>query len=155
MSLATNYNLWSVAGLVYAFAGAALICNASFLTPRPKPVSAHAVENERDVLRRMSQQWLDTRIGGLLLAAGFFLQMTGALGTTSLNTPAVFVLLALAVSAGYYALSKDLLAENLLPPEVLQDIRQTSFEAPPVPAALAAEHESDTIEYNERSETAA
>ncbi len=31
-----------------------------------------------------------------------------------MNTPAVFVLLALAIFAGYYALSRDLLAENIM-----------------------------------------
>jgi len=65
-------------------------------------------------LRRLSAQWLDSRVGAALLVVGFFLQVTGTLGTATLNTPAVFVLLGLALFAGYYALSKDLLVDELL-----------------------------------------
>jgi drug/metabolite transporter (DMT)-like permease len=155
MSLASNYNLWNVAGLVYALAGAALICNASFLTPPPKLAGPHDAEIERDVLRRMCLQWLDTRTGGVLLVVGFFLQMTGALGTTSLNTPAVFVLLALAIFAAYYALSKDLLAEHLIPAEISSAPVQTKFEAPVEPPVQAPETIPETIDFDERSETAA
>jgi hypothetical protein len=123
MNLASTYNFWSVAGLVYALAGAAMICNAVFLIPSPSQrFSTLGNDGSRDQLRRMTQQWLDTRVGAVLLAIGFFLQATGALGTATLNTPAVFVLLALAIFAGYYALSRDLLAENLM-----------HFEAPSMP----------------------
>ncbi len=116
MTFVTTYNLWSIAGMVYALAGAALFCNAVFSFPsgfsyatasRDKPLARH-------VARRLNAQWLDMRIGSTLLVIGFFLQLTGALGTASLNVPAVFVLLALALCAGYYALAKDLIADRLI-----------------------------------------
>jgi hypothetical protein len=39
--------------------------------------------------------------------------MTGSVGTATLNTPAIFVLLALALAAAYYGLSKDLIVDSL------------------------------------------
>jgi hypothetical protein len=117
MTLASNFNFWAVAGLVYALAGAALFCNASFANPVPSPHSRGAsADPERHALRRLGAQWLDSRVAAALLVVGFFLQLTGAVGTTTLNKPAVFVLLGLALFAGYYALAKDLLVEQLLSP---------------------------------------
>jgi K+ transporter len=105
-----------VAGSVYALAGAALFCNATFLTPAPSYLSAGSTQTsvEPNAPRRLGAQWLDSRVGAALLVIGFFLQATGAVGTTTLNTPAVFVLLGLALFAGYYAMTKDLLIESLL-----------------------------------------
>jgi hypothetical protein len=104
---ASTANLWAVAGLVYALAGAALLALSIFAAPQPSAQVA-----SRD-LRTSVEQWLDARIGAVLIAVGFFLQATGAVGTATLNTPAVFLLLGLALAAGYYALSKDLIVEDL------------------------------------------
>lgn len=104
---ASTANLWAVAGLVYALAGSALLALSVFATPQP----AYPSQN-RD-LRQSVQQWLDARIGVALIAIGFFLQATGSVGTATLNKPAVFVLLGLALAAGYYAMTKDLLVEKL------------------------------------------
>jgi hypothetical protein len=138
MTLASNYNLWSVAGLVYDLAGAALICNAVFLTPAPdRTAISNAAVKSQDTLRRLSQQWLDTRVGAVLLVIGFFLQATGALGTPSLNTPAVFVLLGLAVFAVYYWLSKDLLADQMS--SAVPDFTgEEAYKAEPIPALIVA-----------------
>jgi hypothetical protein len=82
MTFATTYNLWGIAGMVYALAGAALLCNAVFAIPlgfssasasADKPLARHDA-------RRLNGQWLDLRIGSVLLVIGFFLQMTGAAG---------------------------------------------------------------------------
>lgn len=100
-------NLWAVAGLVYALAGASLLALSVFAAPHP------AYSGPSRDMRRSLEQWLDARIGAALIVVGFFLQMTGAIGTAALNTPAVFVLLALAVAAGYYGLSKHLIVERL------------------------------------------
>jgi hypothetical protein len=157
MTLESSYNLWGVAGLAYAFAGAALICNASFLTPPafPKPFGSHATELGEDALRRISQLWLDTRIGAGLLAIGFFLQLTGAVGSTNLNKPAIFVLLALAIFAGYYALSKDLLADRLIPSESEASPEKINSETAPPPTLRVPEPKLDPIVLTERSDTAA
>lgn len=104
---ASTANLWAVAGLVYALAGASLLALSVFAVPQP----AHNAPS-RD-MRRSIEQWLDARIGAALIVAGFFLQATGSVGTASLNTPAIFVLLGLALAAGYYGLTKDLIVEQL------------------------------------------
>lgn len=104
---ASTANLWAVAGLVYALAGASLLALSVFAAPQP------AYNAPSRDMRRSLEQWLDARIGATLIVVGFFLQMTGSVGTASLNTPAVFVLLALALAAGYYGLSKDLIVEKL------------------------------------------
>lgn len=106
MSASTS-NLWAVAGLVYALAGASLLALTVFAVPQPAQNAP-----TRD-MRRAIEQWLDARIGAALIVAGFFLQATGSVGTTTLNTPAIFVLLGLALAAGYYGLSKDLIVEKL------------------------------------------
>jgi hypothetical protein len=111
MILSTNANLWAIAGMVYALAGSALLCNAVFLSPTPGQSGAVDGSQER---RRQCEQWLDTRIGAVLIVIGFFLQATGALGTETLRTPAVFVLLGLCLAAAYYAMMKGLLVENLM-----------------------------------------
>jgi hypothetical protein len=136
MTLASTYNFWTVAGLVYAFAGAALICNAVFLIAPPSQRLADAPEVDRTTLRRQSQQWLDTRVGAVLLAIGFFLQATGAVGTSTLNTPAVFVLLALAMFAGYYAMARDLMTEDMVPNDVVSE-HEAIEESPPAEATKA------------------
>ncbi|MDO9383902.1 MAG: hypothetical protein Q7T86_13680 [Hyphomicrobiaceae bacterium] len=104
---ASTANLWAVAGLVYALAGAALLALSVFAAPQP----AHNAPS-RD-MRRSIEQWLDARIGAALIVAGFFLQATGSIGTATLNTPAIFVLLGLALAAAYYGLTKDLIVEKL------------------------------------------
>ena len=104
---ASTANLWAVAGLVYALAGASLLALSVFAAPQP----AYAAPNLD--LRRSVEQWLDARIGAGLIVAGFFLQATGAVGTATLNKPAVLVLLGLALAAAYYGLTKDLIIEKL------------------------------------------
>ncbi|MFA5955544.1 hypothetical protein [Hyphomicrobium sp.] len=160
MALASSYNFWSVGGLIYALAGIALICNAVFLTPPPsrliKTTSAGEISAE---LRRMSRQWLDTRVGAALLVVGFFLQATGAVGTSTLNTPAVFVLLALAVFAGYYALSRDLMAEALIlagTPPAVSEATDDPVTIVPSTADITADTSSSDFPLEERqSQTAA
>lgn len=145
MTLASTYNFWSVAGLVYALAGASLICNAVFLIapPSQRLASPDASKLDRTTLRRQSQQWLDTRVGAVLLAIGFFLQATGAVGTSTLNTPAVFVLLALAIFAAYYAMARDLMTEDMLPADVVS--AHEAIEEPPPAEAIVAPQVSATI----------
>lgn len=104
---ASTANLWAVAGLVYALAGASLLALSVFAAPQP----AH--DTQRRDLRTSLEQWLDARIGATLIVVGFFLQATGAVGTATLNTPAIFVLLGLALAAAYYAMTKDLLVDKL------------------------------------------
>jgi hypothetical protein len=104
---ASTANLWAVAGLVYALAGASLLALSVFAAPQP------AFNAPSRDMRRSLEQWLDARIGAALIVIGFFLQMTGSIGSATLNTPAIFVLLALALAAGYYGLSKDLIVEKL------------------------------------------
>lgn len=111
MILSTNANLWAIAGMVYALAGACLLCNSLFLTPAPERASAPGDAFAR---RKLYEQWLDSRVGGALVVVGFFLQATGSLGSNSLNVPAAFVLLGLALGAVYYAMMKGLMVENLL-----------------------------------------
>jgi hypothetical protein len=111
MILSTNANLWVVAGIVYALAGAALLCNSVFLSPAP---GRSAGASDAAARRRLTEQWLDARIGAVLVVAGFFLQATGALGSETLRVPAAFVLLGLALGAVYYGLMKSLLVENLM-----------------------------------------
>ncbi|MBS0252207.1 MAG: hypothetical protein JSR78_14210 [Proteobacteria bacterium] len=138
MTLASTYNFWSVAGLVYAFAGASLICNAVFLIapPSQRLASPGAPEVDRTTLRRQSQQWLDTRVGAVLVAIGFFLQATGAVGTSTLNTPAVFVLLALAMFSGYYAMARDLMTEDMVSADVVS-AHKTIEDASPAEPKIA------------------
>lgn len=109
--MTTTTNLWAIAGLVYALAGSALLCNAVFFNPAPSGIST---SSQSHAMRRLGEQWLDMRIGSVLLVAGFFLQATGALGTNTLNKPAIFVLLGLAFGAALYAMVKDLVVEGLI-----------------------------------------
>jgi hypothetical protein len=150
MTLASNFSLWSVAGQVYGFAGAALICNAAFLAP--PPFSNFAGSNISNTNRaeqlRVSQQWLDTRVGAALLAVGFFFQLTGTVGSETLNAPAVFTLLGLAVFAAYYALSKDLLAERLLPADAPAEALQTNFDEQPVLEISKPEREGAALQLS-------
>ena len=140
MMVASNLNLWAVAGSVYALAGASLFCNATFLSPAPTRLSASSgqIGVESSALRRLGAQWLDARVGAALLVVGFFLQTTGAIGTTTLNIPAVFVLLGLALFAGYYAMSKDLMVESLLAPR--SRLSHESVRVPEFDEAPAAPH---------------
>jgi hypothetical protein len=115
MIWASNANLWPVAGMVYALAGAALLCHAVFLAPPPS--RAGAVAPDANALRQLNEQWLDTRIGAALLVVGFFLQATGTLGTPTMNGPAAFVLLGLAFAAVLYGLMKSSLVEDLMEAE--------------------------------------
>lgn len=166
MTLASTYNFWSVAGLVYAFAGASLVCNAVFLIapPSQRLASPGAPEADRTTLRRQSQQWLDTRVGTVLLSIGFFLQVTGAVGTSTLNTPAVFVLLALAMFAGYYAMARDLMTEDMISADVsaapkFESLPQTLevSTANEVRTATPASHPtiSETLPEDKQSDAAA
>lgn len=114
MGAASSMHLWTVAGFVYALAGVALLCNAIFLAPvRSDAVASAWSVPQTNALRRIFAQWLDARIGAALLFVGFFLQMTGAIGTPALNRPAVFVLLVLALAAVYYAFTRDLIIERM------------------------------------------
>jgi hypothetical protein len=110
MILSTNGNLWAIAGVIYALAGAVLICNALFLTPTPGNTSTA----DGFALRRQYEQWLDYRVGAALIAIGFFLQATGAFGSETLRVPAAFVLLGLCLAAAYYGFMKGPFVENLI-----------------------------------------
>jgi hypothetical protein len=155
--IASNYNLWSVAGLVYALAGAAIVVNTMFLTPAPAHLTVpKSGVRDPHTLRRMSAQWLDARVGAALLVIGFFLQATGAVGTATLNTPAVFVLLGLALFAGYYGLSRDLIIDGLLVSAVEpqpERLSNAESESPPV-SPSKEEVPPVTVELRQ-SETAA
>jgi hypothetical protein len=107
----SNANLWAVAGTVYALAGAVLLCYATFHVPRPSRAGTTAYDLD---VRRLNEQWLDTRIGVVLLAVGFFLQATGALGTATLNGPAAIVLLGLAFAAVVYAMMRSSIVERMI-----------------------------------------
>lgn len=134
---ASTANLWAVAGLVYALAGASLLALSVFATLPP----AHDTLNVD--LRRSLEQWLDARIGAALIVVGFFLQMTGSIGTATLNTPAIFVLLGLALAAGYYALTKDLIVDRLAvataqgAPALGESLRETTVSEPAESVVLA------------------
>jgi hypothetical protein len=148
MILSTNANLWAIAGNVYALAGAALLCNAVFLSATPGKAGADGTYERR----RQCEQWLDTRVGAVLMVVGFFLQATGALGTETLKVPAVFVLLGLCLAAAYYAMMKGLLVEDLVAVEErprlekpLALVRPVSHQAP-VPAAIACAVAEDEVQ---------
>jgi hypothetical protein len=155
--IASNYNLWSVAGFVYALAGAAIVVNTMFLAPAPTHLTVpESGFRDPQTLRRMSAQWLDARVGAALLVIGFFLQATGAVGTATLNTPAVFVLLGLALFAGYYGLSRDLIIDGLLVSAVepqQERLSNAESESPPV-SPSKEEVPPVTVELRQ-SETAA
>ena len=155
--IASNYNLWSVAGLVYALAGAAIVVNTMFLTPAPTHLTVpKSGFRDPHTLRRMSAQWLDARVGAALLVIGFFLQATGAVGTSRLNTPAVFVLLGLALFAGYYGLSRDLIIDGLLVSAVEpQPERLSNAESESPPVSPSKEEVPPVIVELRQSETAA
>lgn len=144
---ASTANLWAVAGLVYALAGASLLALSVFAAPQPVQVAS-----SRDI-RRSIEQWLDARIGAVLIVVGFFLQATGAVGTATLNTPAVFVLLGLALAAGYYGLSKDLIVEKLAaePASAAKEVVVVERIEPPVaPVVLVPIAEPAAIEAAEQ-----
>jgi hypothetical protein len=112
MATTSIANLWWVAGFVYALAGALLLCNAVFAGQRPS--QQHAGSFDDYSLRRLGEQWLDARIGAVLMVIGFFLQATGAVGTPALTAPGALMLLALAFATGYYAMMRNSLAEELV-----------------------------------------
>jgi hypothetical protein len=55
---------------------------------------------------------MDARLGGLLLLAGFVLQLIGTLGTVALNGPGALLLIALAFVLIVYAMLKSSLVER-------------------------------------------
>lgn len=109
MITATAPNLWAVAGLVYALAGAGLICSAVF--SYAAPFTAAAGNDVRSKKSQFAQQ-LDGRLGALLLFLGFFFQASGLVGGSGLNTPGALVLLGLALGLLGYVLAKDLIIEQ-------------------------------------------
>jgi hypothetical protein len=113
MMMASNMNLWTAAGLVYVLAGSALLCNALFLNPPPMQ-APQAAERDPTSLQRLGRQWLDSRVGAVLIVIGFFLQTTGALGTPTLNGAGALVLLALAFCTACYAMMRDSLVDDLV-----------------------------------------
>jgi hypothetical protein len=137
MILSTSANLWAVAGMVYALAGAALLCIAA----GSAPAAAQSVAaDDPYARRRLCEQWLDMRIGTLLLAIGFFLQATGSFGTASLNGPAAVVLLGLAFGAAYYGMMKSSLVEDLLSDktDATRQERTLALVKPVAPAPVVA-----------------
>jgi len=142
----TSANLWTVAGLVYALAGVALVFNAVYLSPAPSRTGSGT---DASAFRRMFGQWLDARVGAALVVVGFFLQATGTVGTSTLNTPAVFVLLGLALAASYYALMRDLIIEDLVSSHE-RDLPVPVTPLTPMklvpPVAVIAEEPKDRIE---------
>jgi hypothetical protein len=106
-------------------------------------------------LRRLIEQWLDARIGAAVLVVGFFLQATGALGTATLNKPAIFVLLGLALAAALYAMIKDLVVEDLITAQA-SSVQDTATASPPKefpPADVLAPMDESTKIVDLRSGT--
>lgn len=104
MELASGASLWSLAGSVYALAGAALIWAG--VVGAQKPSALLAATSSPDA----SSQF-DARVGAALLTVGFFLQATGAVGGAKLHGPAVFMLIVLAAALLFYAVGKDLITD--------------------------------------------
>jgi hypothetical protein len=119
MEMATGASLWSLAGSVYALAGAALIWAGVVGAQRPSALLAATSSSD-------ASSQFDARIGAALLTIGFFLQATGAVGGAKLHGPAVFMLVALAAGLLFYGVGKDLIAEA-----------PVEADAPPVPALEA------------------
>lgn len=104
MDGATGAGLWSLAGSVYALAGAALLWAG--VVAAQKPAALLAATSSKDA----SSQF-DARIGAALLTIGFFMQATGAVGGAKLHGPAVFLLVALAAGLLFYGVGKDVLID--------------------------------------------
>jgi hypothetical protein len=129
MIFASDTRLMAVAGIVYALAASALLCQAAFAA-FPLQAGAKTVGRGADISRM--EHGMDARLGACLLVIGFALQMIGTLGTTTLNGPAALLLLALALGLAVYTMMKSTLAENFLGAEVAV---QAPVAAPVVVAA--------------------
>jgi hypothetical protein len=105
-------NLWWVAGCVYSLAGSLLLCLVVFQGQPPNSHDATPPDAYR--LRRLGEQWLDARIGAVLIVIGFFLQATGAAASAPFTGPGAFMLLALAFAAAYYGMMRATLAEEVV-----------------------------------------
>ncbi len=115
MDLATHPQMWTFAGTLYALAGAALLWLAVYhATSQAGAMRGSAAPGDDARLRHaIDGQRFDARAGATLLVIGFFMQATGAVGTPSLDTPGIFMLLGLAVGLVVYAMSKDLLIDSM------------------------------------------
>jgi hypothetical protein len=112
MIFSSDTKLLAVAGVVYALAGAAFLCQAVFAA---FPLNASPEKRaDRWVRNAQIEHRMDARLGALLLLAGFFLQVIGTLGTATLNGPAAIMLIALAFGLVTYGLLKSSLAEAFL-----------------------------------------
>jgi len=114
MDVATGSNLWAIAGHLYALTGAALVFGAF-----SQLANAASLFDSTDA--QAASQRFDAKLGAGLVALGFFLQATGAVGNAAiLFTPAVFLLLALALGLAIYAGAKDVLVDLLLGQKVTE-----------------------------------
>jgi hypothetical protein len=112
MIFSSDTKLLAVAGIVYALAGAAILCQAVFATfPLNENVEKRA---DRRLLGVQIEHHMDARLGAALLIAGFALQVIGTLGTPTLNGFAALLLIALAFGLVVYAMLKSTLAEDFL-----------------------------------------
>lgn len=110
MIFASDTRLLAVAGIVYALAAAAILCQTAFATLPLRPIPASG--RQADIFR--VEQGLDLRVGGCLLLLGFFMQIVGTLGTATLNGPAALLLIALALGLMFYAMMRSSLAESFV-----------------------------------------
>ncbi len=113
MIFQSDTKLLAVAGIVYALAAAAMLCQSVFAA---LPLQAGA--SEKGTQLSQLEQRLDMRVGACLLVIGFSLQMLGTLGTATLNGPAALLLLALAFGLIVYAMMRSTLAERYIAAEM-------------------------------------
>ena len=95
MDIATTPNLWSIAGMLYALAGAGLLWNGFGAMMHYQETGYPA--DDASGKRLAASQIFDGRAGAALIAAGSFLQASGAVSSPRMNTVAVLVLFALII----------------------------------------------------------
>lgn len=133
MITATAPNLWAVAGLVYALAGAGLLCSAVFSYDTLFAVAG----SDRKTQKSQLAQKLDARLGALLLFLGFFFQASGLVGGAALETPGALMLLGLALGLLVYLLAKDLMIE--------QAVTMTAVDSSPAPLRIEPVIKSEPV----------
>lgn len=141
MIFASDTRLLAVAGIVYALAGAAILCQTAFAT-LPLRNSKQASDRQTDISR--IEQGMDVRVASCLLALGFFLQIVGTLGTATLNGPAALLLIGLALGLIYYAMMRSNLAENFVVSQ--PQIDSDALVSLPVVAPVVDEPASNLVE---------
>lgn len=137
MDGATGAGLWSLAGSVYALAGAALLWSG--VVAAQKPASLLAATSTRD-----ASSQLDARIGAALLTIGFFMQASGAVGGARLHGPAVLLLVALAAGLLFYGVGKDVLIDAAADPDA-SNLPVPALEAPSKRILIAQAEETAEV----------